>query len=68
MEVEGEEALGRMVVLEGPDSSPCPGWAGSSSRQSLIWALQPEELQVCGAPAELLLSGVGRLSWLGTVG
>lgn len=44
MEVEGEAALGRMVVPEGPDSS---------------------DLQDCGAPAELLLSVLGRL---GTVG
>lgn len=50
VEVEGEEALGRMVVPEGPDSSLCLA-AGAD--------------QDCGAPAELLLSGLGRL---GTVG
>lgn len=51
VEVAGEEALGRVVVPEGPDSSLCLA-AGA-------------DLQGCGAPAELLLSGVGRL---GTVG
>lgn len=37
VEAEGEEALGRMVVPEGPDSSLCPGWAGSRSRSAGLW-------------------------------